>query len=470
MTARKNLIGLFVNSILVVAVLGLSPVYGQYILNTETGKVHLPTCPTIQPGNTVGRNIVQGGKHFVPVVTTEGYDPCGVCKPAGKRPAPVAVPGVRQVTPPVRPATPTIVTPIPAPPVQVIVTPAPVQPVPTPVTSSDSSVPRYTIISDDELQNIKRSVNVRLTERMTEAELTAIAYAIKGKKSKSYERTFIEYYLPGMDTKDYAWAATHFNPDLKVSVLGASKELLERVLKSETQAKQAGENFEIVGRWDTRSGCVVTIKKQNGEDIINVHFPDGSGGDFPITVLTIGSDIVYKTTEKFPLATSFRLSPSGNLVCFDDDAGDFDTWYKIERAVSPQTSERQRTDLVIPAERVTPQPTVTPPLQWGWVKVKRVVDGDTFVLENDKTVRLIGADTPETVKPDTPVQPFGPEATDYTKAFMTLGRNWVFLEQDGDTEDKYDRQLAMVWVKIPPHANPDDCTFYLLNDMLIQGV
>jgi len=36
--------------------------------------------------------------------------------------------------------------------------------------------------------------------------------------------------------------------------------------------------------------------------------------------------------------------------------------------------------------------------------VKRVIDGDTLVLANGDTVRLIGVDTPETSHPEIPVQ------------------------------------------------------------------
>ena len=78
-------------------------------------------------------------------------------------------------------------------------------------------------------------------------------------------------------------------------------------------------------------------------------------------------------------------------------------------------------------------------------------------------------DTPETVHPTRPVEPFGKEASDYTKAFITLGENWVYLEQDGDTQDRFGRQLAMVYVKIPPHGNPEESKSYFLNDMLIRA-
>lgn len=78
-------------------------------------------------------------------------------------------------------------------------------------------------------------------------------------------------------------------------------------------------------------------------------------------------------------------------------------------------------------------------------RVARVIDGDTFVLAGSKErVRLIGADTPETVKPNWPVEPWGPEATAFTKQFLSGGE--VRLEFDGPRRDKYGRMLAFVWV------------------------
>src|SRR5689334_12967060 len=48
-------------------------------------------------------------------------------------------------------------------------------------------------------------------------------------------------------------------------------------------------------------------------------------------------------------------------------------------------------------------------------RVVRVVDGDTIVASvegADQYVRYIGIDTPETVKPGTPVQCYGPQASE----------------------------------------------------------
>lgn len=87
--------------------------------------------------------------------------------------------------------------------------------------------------------------------------------------------------------------------------------------------------------------------------------------------------------------------------------------------------------------------------------VVNVVDGDTLVVgdHNDKKaqyrVRLIGADTPETVKPNTPVQPFGQEASAFTKQKIAESQNRVRLAFDGDELDRYGRSLAMVYLQMP---------------------
>ncbi len=80
-------------------------------------------------------------------------------------------------------------------------------------------------------------------------------------------------------------------------------------------------------------------------------------------------------------------------------------------------------------------------------RVVRVVDGDTIEVRldgQDEYVRLIGVDTPETVKPDTPVQCFGERASHFTKRRLT-GR-WVRLVFGVEPHDVYGRLLAYVYL------------------------
>ena len=86
--------------------------------------------------------------------------------------------------------------------------------------------------------------------------------------------------------------------------------------------------------------------------------------------------------------------------------------------------------------------------QPGHYRVVRVSDGDTVNVDmNGKTeaVRMIGVDTPESVKPNSPIQCYGREASDFTKKHLT--HQSVRLEADpiGDNRDRYDRLLRFVY-------------------------
>lgn len=76
-----------------------------------------------------------------------------------------------------------------------------------------------------------------------------------------------------------------------------------------------------------------------------------------------------------------------------------------------------------------------------------VSDGDTIGVEIDgveERVRLIGIDTPETKKPNTPVQCFGPEATAFTESLLPDGTP-LYIERDVEARDQYGRLLAYVY-------------------------
>jgi micrococcal nuclease len=82
----------------------------------------------------------------------------------------------------------------------------------------------------------------------------------------------------------------------------------------------------------------------------------------------------------------------------------------------------------------------------GEYTVERVVDGDTLLLVGGARVRLIGADTPETVRPNHPVEPFGPEATAFTRRLIEQHGRRIRIELDGPSKDRHGRFLAVVWV------------------------
>lgn len=79
--------------------------------------------------------------------------------------------------------------------------------------------------------------------------------------------------------------------------------------------------------------------------------------------------------------------------------------------------------------------------------VTRVVDGDTIVVDADgveERVRFIGINTPESVKPGTPVMCFGKEASHHLGELLPEGTP-VRLVRDVEARDRYDRLLAYVY-------------------------
>jgi endonuclease YncB( thermonuclease family) len=88
-----------------------------------------------------------------------------------------------------------------------------------------------------------------------------------------------------------------------------------------------------------------------------------------------------------------------------------------------------------------------PPKDAVPAEVQRVSDGDTFVATvrgRRERVRVIGVDTPESVAPNRPDEPFGEESSDFAKHHLT--GETVRLAGDAEPRDRYGRMLAYVWL------------------------
>ena len=99
-----------------------------------------------------------------------------------------------------------------------------------------------------------------------------------------------------------------------------------------------------------------------------------------------------------------------------------------------------------------------PPEDAVRARVQRVSDGDTFIATvkgRRERVRVIGVDTPESVDPNRPDEPYGQEASDFAKHY--LDGETVRLAGDAEPRDRYGRMLAYVWL--------EDGTFW--NELLV---
>lgn len=95
--------------------------------------------------------------------------------------------------------------------------------------------------------------------------------------------------------------------------------------------------------------------------------------------------------------------------------------------------------------------------QPGLYSINHFIDGDTISVNMNggaQSVRLIGVDTPETHKPNTPVQCFGEAAAAFTKA--TIGNSRVRLVADPESDDRDIYGRLVRYVYLPNGLNLDE--------------
>ncbi|MDY6827257.1 MAG: thermonuclease family protein [Bacillota bacterium] len=103
------------------------------------------------------------------------------------------------------------------------------------------------------------------------------------------------------------------------------------------------------------------------------------------------------------------------------------------------------------------------------VRITRVVDGDTayarFVDGSEEKVRFIGVDAPEISESAGGLEPYGAEATEFTR--RQIDGNKIWLEFDVEERDQYDRLLAYLWLDIPEEINESEIRSKMFNSQLL---
>lgn len=120
----------------------------------------------------------------------------------------------------------------------------------------------------------------------------------------------------------------------------------------------------------------------------------------------------------------------------------------VKRSPSPQV------------EGVQVSPTPTSSTDSESVKVTRVIDGDTIVLESGQVVRYIGIDSPELSRGE---NCFANESTNKNKELVE--GKMVRTEKDVSETDRYKRLLRYVWVG-DPSTGSGQAVF--VNDYLVR--
>jgi len=174
----------------------------------------------------------------------------------------------------------------------------------------------YDIIDASRVPGIKCSLDVRLNRKVSSEVLAELAIWVRNAEQMSYRRMFICYYLPGMTPGAGAWATSHFNPDLKVNILGlTAEEERKLVKKSDTNSNQ------IIGVWLDESpymmGFKVTLRRENGNLVMVKAFKDESSGKYEMNEGRKNGLPKYEQKGENPHGEYYIIDHSGNLRVYD---------------------------------------------------------------------------------------------------------------------------------------------------------
>ena len=176
----------------------------------------------------------------------------------------------------------------------------------------------YSVIDSYTLPGIKRSLTVLLSAKVSEDALRDIALKLKAQDPRYYERTFIGYYLPGMELGRIAWATTHFRPELEIRFLGSSLEQEESFRKQVVPSPKG-----VIGTWlyEIPGGAdmnrTYTIYHEDGTLYLKTTYTDGGGGAEVIKEKAHRMGRLFQTTGQATRGEYFLLDEKGNLQYWD---------------------------------------------------------------------------------------------------------------------------------------------------------
>lgn len=165
---------------------------------------------------------------------------------------------------------------------------------------------------------------------------------------------------------------------------------------------------------------------------------------FLIPVALIKPQVVFPfyrvISRKLAVGILFILFLTTSVIA--NKAGYIESFETTKPTNTPaMTSKPEPTNT--PTIKLTPTLTNTPIPTPTLIKVTRVIDGDTIVLENGKVLRYIGIDSPET-RGRKGMECYAMEAENANKK-LVLGKQ-VRLEKDVSETDRYGRILRYVFV------------------------
>lgn len=173
------------------------------------------------------------------------------------------------------------------------------------------------IIDSKTVPGIKRTLDIRLNKKVSRKTLRSIALELKARDGRHYQRTFMTYYLPGMTVGAGAWATTHFDPNLRVRILGTTERQEKELL-----AKSHHSASDTIGRWfDDRPYIAgpITIFQQGSKLFVEQAFKDGSTLKEQVTERHSSSDRRFDPVSPSGEGDYWLIAANGNLEIRDNE-------------------------------------------------------------------------------------------------------------------------------------------------------
>ena len=134
----------------------------------------------------------------------------------------------------------------------------------------------YEIINDESNSALeKNQLEIELSQKLTEGQIAALAEELFNSKDKQ-RRFYISYKLKGVENSVAYWAISHFDPELKIEIIGSTAQ--EDVNKDKLSEKIDGE---VIGKWDENKYTFsnLIIYKKDSKTFIKTIFKSGQTSD-----------------------------------------------------------------------------------------------------------------------------------------------------------------------------------------------
>lgn len=140
----------------------------------------------------------------------------------------------------------------------------------------------------------KNEIYVEISRKLTEGQIATLAEKFYKEKG-TQERFYIFYQLENEENSIVAWATSHFDPELKITINGSTKiEDHDMLVNAE---KVEGEIIGIFNEKEYTFGTY-TVYKKEGKTFVKTVYKDGSSSEDEVVASNFQNGI--KLTEKEP--------------------------------------------------------------------------------------------------------------------------------------------------------------------------